>query len=41
LSKVSSNFYRDDVRLALDYPEDDRFFKELINIPKKRWKSKY
>jgi len=31
LNEVNSSFYRDDIRLTLDYPEDDNFFKELMN----------
>jgi len=31
LSNINSSFYRDDIRLTLDYPEDDIFFKKLTN----------
>jgi spore coat polysaccharide biosynthesis protein SpsF len=31
LKNVNKKFYRDDIRLTLDYPEDHLFFKALIN----------
>jgi spore coat polysaccharide biosynthesis protein SpsF len=31
LQNVNQKFYRDDVRITLDYPKDDRFLRSLIN----------
>lgn len=31
LNDVNSSFYREDIRLTLDYPEDDLFFKNLVS----------
>jgi spore coat polysaccharide biosynthesis protein SpsF len=35
LKKVNLKYYRNDIRLTLDYPEDHLFFKTLINYYKK------
>ena len=36
LKRINKKYYRDDIRLTLDYPEDHLFFKTLINNFKKK-----
>jgi spore coat polysaccharide biosynthesis protein SpsF len=36
LKRINKKYYRDDIRLTLDYPEDHVFFKTLINNFKKK-----
>ena len=36
LKKINQKYYRDDIRLTLDYPEDHLFFKTLVNSFKKK-----
>jgi len=39
LHNVNKKFYRDDLRITLDYPEDDKFLRKLINHHKNKKKS--